>query len=91
MRKMGTALIAATSIGVATLAMSSMADARWHRGWGWGPGPVISALAAGAFVAGALAAPPPYYYPVVAYAPYPYYGPACGRVWNGFAWVWVCV
>ena len=49
---------------------------------------IVSAVA-GALVGGALASrpyyPPPYYY-----GPYPYYGPRCGRVWNGYAWVPAC-
>ena len=28
-----------------------------------------------------------YYYP---YGPYPYYGPGCRRVWNGYDWVRAC-
>jgi hypothetical protein len=75
-------------IGVAALATSSTADARWggRGGWGWGPGPFV----AGALVGGALAAPYYYggYYP---YGPYPYpYGPGCRRVWNGYAWMRAC-
>ena len=90
MRKILTALAAAASLSAATLAMPNTADARWYRGWGWGPGPVIGALAAGALIASAVAPPPPYYYPVATYSPYPYYGGVCGYVWNGFAWVWAC-
>jgi hypothetical protein len=84
MRKILTALIASASIGAATLATPSPAKA-W---WGWGPA-VASGVVAGAIVGGALASrpyyPPPYYY-----GPYPYYGPRCGSVWNGYAWVPAC-
>jgi hypothetical protein len=88
MRKILTALITATSISAATLATSSTADARWGR---WGPGPVIGGLAAGAIIGSAIAAAShhhPYY---VAYSPFPYYGPPCGYVWNGYRWFWTCV
>jgi hypothetical protein len=33
-----TALILATVAAVGTAAVSSPAEARWGRGWGWGPG-----------------------------------------------------
>jgi hypothetical protein len=87
MRKILTALIAAASIGAATLAMSSPADARWVR---WGPGPVIGGLAAGAIIGSAIAAAFYYHSPYFAYAPYPY-APPCGYVWNGYRWIWACV
>ena len=63
MGKFLAALIAAASVGAATLATSSTADARWGRHWGWGPGPVIGGLAAGAIIANAIAASPYYFYP----------------------------
>jgi len=95
MRKFLTAVVAVAAIGVAALATSSTADARWgggwgwRGGWGWGPGPFV----AGAVIGGALAAP--YYYcygygPYYPYGPYPYYGPGCRRYWNGYAWVRGC-
>jgi len=94
MRKILTALVAAAAIGVAALATSSTADARWGGwhggwrggwGWGWGPGPFV----AGAIVGGALAAP--YYYGYYPYGPYAYpYYYGCRRVWNGWAWVRSC-
>jgi hypothetical protein len=84
MRKILTALIAAASIGAAAIATPSPAKA-W---WGWGPA-VVGGVVAGAIVGGAIASrpyyPPPYYY-----GPYPYYGPRCGSVWNGYAWVPAC-
>jgi hypothetical protein len=43
-------------------------------------------------IANAIAASPYYfyrYYP--AYAPHPFYGPPCRRVWNGYGWSWACV
>jgi len=98
MRKSLTALVAIAAIGVAPLATSSTADARygggwgrgggygWRGGWGWCPGPFV----AGALIGGAIAAP--YYYgyrPYYPYGPYPY-GPGCRRVWNGYAWVPAC-
>ena len=95
MRKVLTALVMAVGLGAAAVATSSTADARWYGRWGWGPGPFVGGLAAGAIVGGALAAP--YYYP---YGPYGYYGygpypyaPACAwrSVWNGYRWVRACV
>ena len=84
MRKILTAIIVAGSVGAAAIATPSPAKA-W---WGWGPA-VAGGVVAGAIVGGALASrpyyPPPYYY-----GPYPYYGPRCGRVWNGYAWVPTC-
>src|ERR1700751_3968083 len=79
MRKTLTALLAATTLGVAGL--PSSAEARW--GWGWGGFGV--GLATGAIVGGALAAGAynPYYgygygYGYPAYYPgyYPGYSPA---------------
>src|SRR5258706_13722594 len=55
MRKTLTAVAAAATIGVATVAAPTTADARW--GW-WGP--ALGAFAVGAIVVGALARP--YYY-----------------------------
>ena len=75
MRKTLTALAAAATIAIAAVAMPTSADAR--RGW---RGPAFfGGLAAGAFIAGALArpyyyAPRAYYYdpgPVYYYAPGP--------------------
>ena len=74
MRKVLTALIAAVSIGAATITTSSSAKA-W---WGWGPA-VAGGVIAGAIVGSTLAARP-YYYPYYGYGPYPYYGPRCHRV-----------
>ena len=78
MRKTLTAVAAAATIGVATVAAPTTADARW--GW-WGP--ALGAFAVGAIVGGALARPYYYggyyggYYP--AYSTYPAYGyPAYG-------------
>src|ERR1700692_1134859 len=64
MRKILTALVMATAIAAAAVATSGAAEARWgggwhgggwggwhggwHGGWGWGPGPFIGGLAAGA-------------------------------------------
>jgi hypothetical protein len=105
MRKILTTMVAAATIGAATLAMSSSANAWWRGGWGWGWG--LGGFAAGAIVGSALAAP--YYYPYggyggyygyanygyanYGYAPYAYYGAGyygCQRVWNGWAWVSGC-
>jgi hypothetical protein len=65
MRKTLTALLAATTLGVA--ALPSSAEARW--GWGWGGFGIR--LATGAIVGGALAAG--------AYSPYYGYGYGYGR------------
>jgi hypothetical protein len=94
MRKFATALVAALAIGTSAVAMSTPAAAwrGWGWGWGWGPGPFFGGLAAGAAIGTALAAP--YYYhgysPYAAYGPYPYNGPECGQVWNGYYWVRAC-
>jgi hypothetical protein len=85
MKKIVTALLAATTIALATMATSGTAEARW-----WGPGPVFGGLVAGAIVGSALAAP--YYYPYgyYGYGPYPY-GPCVWRTyWNGYRWVRAC-
>lgn len=98
MRKILTALVAAASLAAAVVATSGTAEARWvgRGGWGWGPGPFIGGLAAGALVGTALAAP--YYYG--GYYPYPYgyyggpypYRPCVWRRWwNGYGWVRGCV
>jgi hypothetical protein len=102
MRKILTALVAASAIAAAAVPTSNMAEAAWggwHGGWhggGWGPGPFFGGLAAGAIIGGALAAP--YYYPYPNgyygyYAPPPYSGAPCvwRQVWNGYAWVRACV
>ena len=92
MRKLLTALVAAASIGAAAIATSSSAEAwRGGWGWGWGPGAVVGGVIAGAVVGSAIASRP-YYYPYgyYGYGPNPYYGPPCGRVWNGYAWVPAC-
>src|SRR5260370_8789320 len=80
MRKTLSAVAAAATIGVATVAAPATADARW--GW-WGP--ALGAFAVGAIVGGALARPYYYggyyggYYPADSYYPaghYGYYAPA---------------
>ena len=83
MRKVLTAFIAAISIGAATITTSSSAKA-W---WGWGPA-VAGGVVAGAIVGSTLAARP--YYPYYGHGPYPYHGPRCHSVWNGYAWVPAC-
>src|SRR5215469_8048603 len=87
MRKFLTALVATGSISAAAIATSSNAEA----GWGWGPGAVVGGVIAGAVVGSAIASRP-YYYPYgyYGYGPNPYYGPPCGRVWNGYVWVPAC-
>ena len=92
MRSLLTALVAAASIGAAAIATSSSAEAwRGGWGWGWGPGAVVGGVIAGAVIGSAIASRP-YYYPYgyYGYGPNPYYGPPCGRVWNGYAWVPAC-
>jgi hypothetical protein len=87
MRKIVTAFVAALALGVAAVGTSSTADAWWGPRWGWGPGPFVAGAIVGGAVAGAVAAP--YYYRP--YGPYyPYYGPGCRRVWNGYNWVRAC-
>ena len=69
MRKTLTALLAATTLGVA--ALPSSAEARW--GWGgFGVG-----LATGAIIGGALARPYYPYYGYYGYYGYPAYYPGC--------------
>jgi len=84
MKKIVTVLLAATTIGLATVATSGTAQARW-----WGPGPVFGGLVAGAVIGSALAAP---YYPYGYYGYGPYaYGPCVWRTyWNGYRWVRAC-
>ena len=88
MRKILTALLATATIGATAIATSSNANAWW--GW-WVPGAVAAGVVTGAVVGSALA-PRPYYYPYgyYPYGPYAYYGPRCGRVWNGYNWVPAC-
>ena len=71
MRKSLTAIAAAATIGVATLASPTTADARW--GW-WGP--ALGGFAVGAIVGSALASPYYYggYYPAYPSYPVGYYG-----------------
>ena len=71
MRKTLTAIAAAATIGVATLASPTTADARW--GW-WGP--ALGGFAAGAIIGSALASPYYYggYYSAHPYYPAGYYG-----------------
>ncbi|TMJ42473.1 MAG: hypothetical protein E6G80_03415 [Alphaproteobacteria bacterium] len=73
MKKTLTALTAAGTMALATVATPTAADARW--GW-WGP--ALGAFAAGAIIGGALARPYSYgyyggYYPAYSYSPYGYY------------------
>jgi len=99
MNKSLPALAAAAVIAATTIALPTSADAQWRRGWGWGP--FVGGLAAGAIIGGALARP--YYYPYGypyggypsgGYYPYGYYPAAypyayscVRRAWNGYRWV----
>jgi hypothetical protein len=104
MRKFLTTLVAAVTIGAATLAMSSSANAWRGGGWGWGWG--LGGFAVGALIGSALAAP--YYYPYgyygnygygnygnygyanYGYAPSPYYGPGYYGCRRAWnGWAWV--
>lgn len=88
MTKSLTALAAATTIGIASVAAPSTADARWGGGWG----PAIGGFAVGALIGSAFARPyygygygygsyyrygyPAYYsYGYPAYYNYGYYAP----------------
>jgi hypothetical protein len=99
MRKFLSVLIAVAALGVAAVATSGTAEARWgygwhggwgwRGGWGWGPGPWIAGAAVGAAIAA------PYYYGGYGgygpYYPYGYgYGYGCRRAWNGYYWVRAC-
>jgi hypothetical protein len=74
----------AGALAIKNAAPASVESVRWGRGWGWG----LGAVAAGAIIGGALAAPyyygPGYYYGAPyypAYAPAPgYYGAPAGDV-----------
>ena len=84
MKQTLTALAAAGTLALATVATPTSADARW-----WGP--AIGAFAAGAIIGGALASPYAYgyyggYYPGYSYYPYGYY-PAYsyGPAYYGYA------
>jgi hypothetical protein len=90
MKKTLTALAAAGTLAVATVATPTTADARW--GW-WGP--AIGAFAAGAIIGGALASPYAYgsypygYYPAYSYSYGPaYYGYAAAPGPYGGCWRW---
>jgi hypothetical protein len=94
MKRIVTALVAASTLAGAALASSAPAEAYWRGGWGWrggGWGWGAGGFVAGAALGAALAAP--YYaYPYGYYAPYPYPPPCVRRlVWNGYAWVRACV
>jgi hypothetical protein len=82
-----TALTAAATLAIATVATPSDADARWRRHRHGVPvGALVGGLAAGALIGSALAAPRYYAY---AYEPV-YFGPRCyvrhERIWNGRRW-----
>ena len=90
MRKTLTAIAAAATLGLATLAAPQPAQAR-H---GHIAGAILGGLAAGAILGAAAG---PYYYGYgpgpYAYAPGPvYYGGSCHwtgrRYWNGYRWHW---
>ena len=90
MRKIVTALVAAASIGAAAMATSSTAEARWGS-LGLGPGAIAGGVLSLGHSSGAHYAASPYYYPTATTATLiPYYGPGCGRVWNGYAWARAC-
>src|SRR5262245_386888 len=84
MKKTLTAVAAAATIAVASVATPTTAEARW--GW-WGP--ALGAFAVGAIVGGALARPYYYggyyggYYP--AYSYYPTYGYSYAPAYSGYA------
>jgi hypothetical protein len=86
MRKTLTALAAAATIAVATVATPTAADA--HH-FGWGPG-LFGGLLAGALVAGAFAPRYSYDYSPGYYSYYggpgPYYS-CVRRAWNGWRYV----
>jgi hypothetical protein len=75
MRKILTALIAAGSIALASMATSTSANAQW-RGWGWGG--VGVGLAAGAIIGSAIAANSYYNSGYYGYPAGDYYHPAYG-------------
>jgi hypothetical protein len=72
----------AGALAIKNAAPASVESVRWGRGWGWG----LGAVAAGAIIGGALAAPyyygPGYYYGAPYYPAYApaYYGAPAGDV-----------
>lgn len=80
------AIVAAATVVAMAFATSNKAEAWW--GW-WFPGAVAAGVVTGAIVGNAVAPRPYYYYPGY-YPPYPYYGPRCRPVWNGYNWVQGC-
>lgn len=66
------------ALAIKNAAPGSVETVRWGRGWGWG----LGAVAAGAIIGGALAAPyyygPGYYYGAPYYPAPAYYAPAPG-------------
>jgi len=85
MKKTLIALAAVGTIGIATVAAPTDANAQWRRHGGWGApvaAGVLGGLAAGAIIGSAAGAP--YYAPAYAY------GPACTirreRFWDGWGW-----
>jgi hypothetical protein len=68
----------AGALAIKNAAPVSVETVRWGRGWGWG----LGAVAAGAVIGGALAAPyyygPGYYYGAPYYSAPAYYAPAPG-------------
>ena len=100
MRKALTALAAAATITVATVAVPTSASAEWREGWRWGEAAFISGLTLGALTNGPLAGPCwgngcgyyGYYPRAYAYYDNQYYGYrasySCARkAWNGYRWV----
>ena len=88
MKKTLTAVAAAATIAVASVATPTTAEARW--GW-WGP--ALGAFAVGAIVGGALARPYYYggYYPAYSYYPsygygYPAYSYGYAPAYSGYAY-----
>ena len=85
MKKIVTALLAAATIALATMATSGTAEARW-----WGPGPVFGGFVAGALVGSASGGALLLSVRLLRYGPYPY-GPCVWRTyWNGYRWVRAC-
>jgi hypothetical protein len=83
MKKTLVTLALGATVVIGAVASPTAADARWHRGFPVAP--VVGGLAAGAILGAALAAAPrPYLYEPV------YYAPRCyvrrERFWDGWGW-----
>ena len=73
-----TALVLATvgALALGTIATTTPAQARWHGGWGWGPG-IAGGLLAGAVIGGIASS-------AYGWGPYGYYGGYAPAYYGGY-------